>query len=242
MRKVFQHPTPVRLSIAMVLFLGVVAGPAPADTILQPTLPWFYDTTRIFSNLAFGETIKVPTNGDSRLLSFGLSIAKPPNAAFEATAELYAWDGTKASGPNLYQSPLTQLHDSFAGLTSSPPGSIFQTGGVDLKPGAEYVIFLNMTSPSGFYTSFVFVNGKFANGYPDGAFVSTSPDPATWTTRNWGGGLDGAYDIGFKATFTSPPAAIPEPASFLTCLIGLGLVGFVYRKAVSAGVARCRQR
>lgn len=175
--------------------------------------------------LVVGETIKVPTNGDTSLVSFGFSIFAPSNdrPPFDMVAYVYAWNGSEATGPALYTSALTPLPFVVFPLTPSP---IFETGGINLEAGQEYVIFIN--PDNGVYLDYL--QTGTGPGYADGSTVTTQgADPSLWTTEAWSVGLPTFEDrteqpqTNFIATFAAP---VPEPATWILALAGfLGLAG-----------------
>jgi hypothetical protein len=83
---------------------------ARADTVIEPVAPsgdaFEPDVFAAIVPLVLGETIKVPTNGDTALVSFGFAIFEPSNAIpVGMVAYVYAWNGSEATGPRpLYQS------------------------------------------------------------------------------------------------------------------------------------------
>jgi hypothetical protein len=205
--------------------LGMAATPARGGmTVLQPQGSFELNVNVAIPADAMGQTIKVPTNGDTNLTSFGFSIAAPSNFPGSAMmAELYAWDGQKPTGPNLFQSSITPIPQNNLG-----PIVIFNTGGINLQAGQEYVIFLAETPGSAEYFSHLIAGT--GPGYTDGSTVFfESIDPSLWTAFAWGVGLPGSDSTdlpqtNFIATFTAPVTA-PEPSSLALAAVGSG-IGF----------------
>ena len=81
----------------------------------------------------FGQTITVPL-ADTILNSFSFSMSSVP-ATVVFRGEVYAWDGTKTTGPNLFESAAMMT----AGAV--PQTITFATGGITLTAGAQYVLF-----------------------------------------------------------------------------------------------------
>jgi hypothetical protein len=83
-----------------------------------------------------GQTITVPTNGDTDLVSFGIDVYNTPNAVpFGMVAQVYAWDGSQPTGSPLYTSLLTPLPTVDGVQSSVLP--IFDTGGLHLRPAVS---------------------------------------------------------------------------------------------------------
>jgi hypothetical protein len=129
--------------------LGVTA-PARADTVIEPQGDYELNTNVVIEG-AIGETIKAPSNGDTSLVSFAIGIVNDElsPSGDNLLAEVYAWDGGKATGPALYTSPLTPIATYLTDPTYAP-FPIFETGGINLTAGAEYVIFVDVlpTNPA----------------------------------------------------------------------------------------------
>jgi hypothetical protein len=177
---------------------------------------------------ALGQTIKVPTDGNTRLVSFGFGLAHPSNVLpWQYLVELYAWDGTKATGPNLFESGPTNFGPITANGTPDP---IVDTGGIDLTAGQEYVIFANLLPGlDHIYHTSGMVPGS-GPGYSDGSTVFIdSSDPSVWTSQAWTVGdpdleSELAPGISFIATFTTPDVTAPEPSALLLLSLGSGCV------------------
>ena len=143
---------------------------------------------------------------------------------------MYAWDGSEAIGPALYTSPLTpELTQTqfFEDNPSAAPVQIFETGGLNLEAGQEYVIFADVEGD--FYES-ALVAGT-GSGYGGGSSVYTQgADTALWTTEAWSVGLVNGADpfdlppMNFIATFAAP---VPEPGTWIMALAGFGAIGLI---------------
>jgi hypothetical protein len=78
---------------------------------------------------------------------------------------------------------------------AGPPGStgpagnattslIFDTGGIDLVAGQEYVIFVSLPANHGLYYSYL--EEGTGPGYTDGSTVTIDSDsPSDWTSQAW---------------------------------------------------------
>ena len=230
----------VSLICACFALLCIGFAPARADTVLEPqgpsfsSLPECPDTAaacyEVESNHDFhppaevGQTITVPTNGDTDLVSFGIGVYTAPNAVpFGVVAQVYAWDGSQPTGSPLYTSLLTPLPTVY-GFQSVLP--IFDTGGLQLEAGGQYIILLNVEQ--------IFYIGTLVSGtpYSGGSSVWLINGSPTWSTipgslpQDWfGPGADppANLQVPFIATFAAPP--VPEPGTWILMLGGLGLIG-----------------
>jgi hypothetical protein len=169
----------------------------------------------------YGETFTAPTNSDTRLNSFGFYLGSPYAAGeIELSGYVATWTGTQA-GAILYSSPMVDYGNTGNAFLS------FNTGGLNLTGGGNYVIFLSVSNYYGQSSGEAFaVQGSAP--VPGGAFVyyNNSGDFSALTNSGWDAtGLqpDWAVDLQFSA-----PTATPEPASLL--LFGAGLVGFGVRR------------
>jgi hypothetical protein len=228
-RTVRRAPGGRGFAAACAALLALATSPAFGGTILQPSGAYEFNVNFPFAVNAIGQVIKVPTNGDTELISFAIAIAVESNSRHTTmTGELYAWDGTKATGPNLFQSPLTQISPVTFTATPTP---IFDTGGIDLVAGGQYVVFVSSTPQSADFLSHL-INGT-GTGYPDGPSVYIeSSDPSVWTTQNWIVGVPNSDQtdlpqLNFVADFVAPAVAVPEPSGLLLLTLGAGCVGVV---------------
>ncbi len=87
-----------------------------------------------------GQVVTVPSE-DPVLDSFTFyikSFGSPSTIVLRG--EVYAWDGTKATGPNRWEGPQRTL---------TPPSTFqevtFNTGGVQLAAGQQYVLFASVS-------------------------------------------------------------------------------------------------
>lgn len=178
-----------------------------------------------FDTSTYGQTFTV-TGPETRLNSFSFRFNDALNRDFvDFAAYVYAWDGSKATGPQLYAS---------AGASSTNNGGadgmetfVFNTGGIDLVAGQQYVAFLNS---SNFFDG---IEGDSSwdlsndDPYAGGNFVyyNTGNNFNLLTTSNWdcAANCAGGGDTYFVANF-SAPAAVPLPGTLPLAL--LGLAGF----------------
>ncbi len=141
----------------------------------------------------YGQTITAPGSGAS-LQSFTFYMNQPASCSFQG--EVYAWDGTKATGAALWEGPSTQTTGSgtYEAITFTP-------GGVVLAPSTQYVIFASVSKLSGSgggswgsITTDVYSGGQFV-------FINNANDPSQWTSMPWTITWSTAQDLAFKVVF-----------------------------------------
>jgi hypothetical protein len=180
----------------------------------------------------YGQTITVAA-GSGPLASFGFEIGNC-TANVSLRGEVYAWDGTKATGPSLFESSVTSVPASsgFQLVT-------FNTGGLNLTPGA-YVLFATTSRDQTDAPLAGCTWGRVLDTvYPGGTFVfeSNGTDTSLWTAPtaliSW---HTNGSDLAFQANFSAVPGPGPGPAGVpaaspatlllgVAGVIGLGLFG-----------------
>jgi hypothetical protein len=192
------------LVATMMLSLLLASGVALADTIIDTTPQW--DGQEFISpfghphpdTATYGQVITAPAK-DTQLESFTFFMRLPTTVTFRG--EVFAWDGAKATGPNLYESAprTTSGSDSFEEIT-------FDTGGVRLIPGQQYVLFATISkdyevsSGSGDW-GFIESDNVYAGG--DFVYRNNGPDFGELFIYPWEEWEPGT-DLAFKAVFSSP--------------------------------------
>ncbi|MDQ3816864.1 MAG: hypothetical protein M3362_04115 [Acidobacteriota bacterium] len=139
-----------------------------------------------------GQVITAPTT-DTKLQDFTFYI-EALNAPGTLKFYIYAWDGTKAQGAELFHSaPLT------ISANSRFPAVTVDTGGLSLTAGAQYVIFASVAELPG--QPFLLFEPAASDVYSGGSVVTlrNGSDTSKWTTDEWI--LFTSYDFAFKATF-----------------------------------------
>jgi hypothetical protein len=144
----------------------------------------------------YGQVITVPS-GYSKLNKFTFSWVNLGTGSMKARGEVYAWDGSKATGSALYQSAARFV--SFSdGLYHF---ETFKPGGVPVTAGQQYVIFASIDKEyekckNNYEVGWAYTG---ADVYAGGGFVyqNNAGDESQWTTSAWN--TFGGADIAFKA-------------------------------------------
>jgi hypothetical protein len=127
------------LTVTMLLGLLLAAGTALADTVIDTT-PQADAPICCFGHQAtatYGQLITAPAD-DTQLDSF--TFLMNITGTVVVHGEVYAWDGEKATGPNLFESEPRTVSN-----TSGFEEVTFETGGVQLVPGEQYVLFATIS-------------------------------------------------------------------------------------------------
>jgi hypothetical protein len=214
--------------VSVLLAVVGLAGVASADTVLDSTPSW-NGSSSINSygppnTETYGESIIAPANGDNVLQSFTFYInVLTPTVPIQA--EVYAWNGSHAVGPNLYQGPVLPL----ANTNGSFEAVTFDTGGLLLTPGQQYAIFSTSSNgPQDFgRTEWGFMSNTFPVPSSDFIFQNNGTDTSLWTSQNWANFLPG--ELAFQADFNDEAAGAPLPSTAGAGAVLLGVVGVLTR-------------
>jgi hypothetical protein len=144
----------------------------------------------------YGQVITVP-EGMTRLTRFNFyqSDSGLPGSLI-MRGEVYAWDGSKATGTPLWESrprPVDYADEDFHRKQFRPHGVD------DLEPGAQYVIFASVSKDwercDDYGLSWEYVHN---HEYRPGTFVylNDAGDASQWTSSAWG---TSGIDLAFKA-------------------------------------------
>jgi hypothetical protein len=184
---------------AVVATSGIAAGPVTISTLSSfggfGISPFGKPTYA-----SGGQTLVVPNNV-SVLTNFALELNLPTTVTFRA--EVYAWDGSEATGPALWESAPTVTPTSFVyNLISFSPN-------VAVTPGQQLVLFVTVSRDYVANPSITGLLGITANPYAAGSVVELDDqgDPSLWTTTAWS--PSPVYDLAFTATFSS--VVTPSP-------------------------------
>jgi hypothetical protein len=220
-----------------VLLLGAVgaafsaAAPALADTVIDTTQTYGGDLQPFGEpdTATYGQTFLV--GADNVLNNFSLFLDGPAASPLSFKAYLFAWDGSKASGPALYTSGIRQFGGS---PFDNPAEFTFSTGNLQLLSGQRYVAFVSTSEVQDGNEISVFMptSGDDGNLIPGGGLVyyNNGADFAALTTNTWDytGGSFG--DFWFKATLSAGTSSdVPETASWAMMVAGFGMAGAALR-------------
>jgi hypothetical protein len=176
----------------------------------------------------YGQTFTVgPVDNNLNNFSFWVNDSKM-HGPVTLDAYVMQWDGTKAVGPVLWQSsPTTTTNNKGKGGMEK---LTFNTGGLTLTPGKEYVAFISTSAFFDGGTHTARVGFTYKNTYPHGEFVyiNNGSDLSKLTTTSWHTAHHG-HDLAFRANF-SGPLKTPAPPGLLLGVIGSGsLLGYAWR-------------
>lgn len=165
----------------------------------------------------YGQTFTV--NGPDTVLArftFWVNDYYPisPDAPVDFGAYIAAWDGLRATGPVLYQSGRRTTTNN-GGLFGEELFT-FETGGVKLAAGMQYVAFLSASNYFDGVVSRGGVGGFAADSYSGGCFVTAhnGSDFSALFSQNWN--LQGGAELAFTAELT------PEPSVLALLIAGSG--------------------
>lgn len=209
----------------------VMAGLAGAAT-LDTTPAW--DGSQYVYNFGPYDTAtygEVVTSPGGTLESFTFYMKQPTSRTFEGY--VYAWDGSKATGPALWSSGAMHTTDPtiFEPIT-------FNTGGVPTTGGTQYILFATISNhypDSGDYGYWGYIGSN--SPYPSTyfAFHNNGSDFSLLTTSAWDSieyihfGRDTALPFQAEFAHAPLPGAIWLLGSGLIGLAGLGRRKFIRR-------------
>jgi len=219
-------------SLFLIALLPAVTGLAHADTVISTIPSWdgfgFVLPFGAPDTETYGQIITVPST-DPVLESWTFYMKQDTATQFQG--EVYAWNGTMATGPGLFESAVMTTTNAYVFQPIT-----FNTGGLALTPGQMYVLFASSSKGNQSSTG----HGEWgsiphSNAYAGGAFafINNGADPSEWTSDPWS--TFGNTDLAFKADFDSP-AAVPEPPAQMlsaTILFAMFVVTRLGRKAAT---------
>jgi len=131
----------------------------------------------------YGQLITAPKK--NMLKKFSFWWANESSGSMVVRGEVYAWDGTKATGSALWESK--PRHISYS--DSSFHEETFKPGALPLTPGAQYVLFASIAKDYEKCTNdYELIWGIVDDSsYADGTFVyqNNGGDESQWTTVPW---------------------------------------------------------
>jgi hypothetical protein len=206
----------VTASAACVVLGGI--GNAQAATIIDTTPSWdgFQSIGQFGENNfgTFGQTFTV--GSDNVLNNFTFYVDDETNSApVNFAAYVMAWDGTKASGSILYQSG----QQTTAGSAGQEPFT-FNTGGINLTAGQQYVAFLSVSNFFNGTTDSSFVGYVGSDTYAGGElfFQFNGNNFGALSTNSWYS--FGNAELAFTANLSGSTQSVPEPFTIVGTLIG----------------------
>jgi hypothetical protein len=206
------------LTVTMLLGLLLAAGAALADTVIDTTPQANgQDVTQPFGSpntATYGQLITAPFD-DTQLDSFTFFISM--SGTVVVRGEVYAWDGQKATGPNLYESAPRTISN-----TSGFQEVTFDTGGVQLVPGQRYVLFATITKDYASSNGSGTWEAVFSDPYPGGNFVYMNNGSSfdQLFTEAWG--QFPTFDSAFRAVFSASASASPPELDIQSAKLGTG--------------------
>jgi hypothetical protein len=180
------------------LALFLVAAPAAtASSTVIDTRSESTETVQEFGvpdTATYGQVITAPP-GSEFLRSFTFRVELPFTDFFRG--EVYAWDGEKATGPALFESPPRTTSGTEAQDVT------FDTGMAPVAPGSQYVIFTSVSKEFEQSAGFGAFRSVPDTTYEGGKFVflNNGTNEAEWTTTPWESFLE--FDLQFRARFVS---------------------------------------
>lgn len=141
----------------------------------------------------------LPTKNVLERFSFWVDAIASDGAVVNFTASIREWDGVKATGEVLYQSPVkTKAANSGFEQVS------FYPDGLTLQPGKQYVAYVSIDSSTDSNAKIAIKGSPLSNPYKEGRRVSSSGNLTSHMWRRYGND-----DAAFIASFVLPPADAP---------------------------------
>jgi hypothetical protein len=218
------------------MLLVLAAGLVHADTLLNTYSSWNgVESFSAFGNqgdATYGQTFTVLTS-DTTLANFSFWLQPVGSDPVAFTAYVAQWDAADgmATGPMLYTSSPQTLPGDSTSFTEFD----FNTGGVSLVEGEQYVAFLNASAEwgqTGYGDSSMAAMLSGATGHDSSTshfvYDSNEADFSALTTSQWNGSDTFAgSDAAFKADLTAGagPGSTPELPAAPLALLGMACVG-----------------
>jgi hypothetical protein len=202
---------------SVLLFVaGSIMSAAGIDTITPWNGTQFESPFGVTNTATYGQTITVAA-GTGNLTSFSFELSCTVATALRG--EVYAWNGTQATGPNLFESGVTTV-PAIAGVVYQLITFNTGAGGIALSTG-NYVLFVSTSKDqTGALTSACRMGTTPTATYPAGKFVflNNGTAVAQWTANTWSFTAENAA---FQANFNNLPGT---PAPGTLTLVALGAI------------------
>jgi len=181
--------------VAVATFAPSLASASPPGSDLakrHATINTFKDYDQAVGSLGcpnsttYGETITIPARKHTLTkFSYYMSGHAQAGQSEVVRGELYAWDGTKATGPAIFETAPRTI----AYTDDLLHWEAFKTPGAAVKPGKQYVIFVSIDKDFESCTGNYGLTWAAADGtaYTGGGFVyqNNTGDESQWTSTSW---------------------------------------------------------
>lgn len=222
------------LCLAGILCLASIPTSANAG-VLSTTGGW--DGVSTFSALGepttatVGQTFNISgANADTILDSFSFWLDDLETSGFPTHFAAYVMEWSQSQN-HAVDNVLWQSTEQVTVIDGDTDGLVkltFETGGLELRNGHNYVAFLSSTEffdgnndgiLLGYSTS---GDGNFTS---QAVYINNGDNFSKLTQNRWSGSL--SHDFAFEATFSNVNQPVPEPSSLVLCGIGTLVVGMV---------------
>lgn len=224
------------LGLAALVALGLAAHPAQAQTtvstVSQGTGANYESPWGVTDTSTYGQTFTAPSDNVLNDVSFYLGTRYGGSGPINYQAYVYAWDGSKATGPALFTSAVESYTPTGVGNASNLVYT--STGNTILTAGQKYVAFLTTAGlqtgqlqSSSFWAMTDSASGAYSGG--DFVFFNSGNNFNALTTHAWDDTGTG-WDTKFAMDFSPAATAAPEPSSVAAfAFTGLGALGLMLR-------------
>jgi hypothetical protein len=194
----------VTVSAVAFAFAALGSTPASAATASKPptinTYQYWNGSDDVIefgcpNTTTYGQVIKVPGK-KHHLDKFNFKWVDLTSGSMVVRGEVYAWDGTKATGASLWESAPRTVSFGDASFHKET----FKPGGISVTPGARYVIFASIDKDFEQCTDNYTLGWASVSDdrYAPGTFVfqNNGGDESQWTSTPWN---PFGIDLAFKA-------------------------------------------